>query len=222
MAYLEYLLFKYDKTPKIFFIELANPKNAPSEALKQAIAAYRAVLAKKEAREKKMEDLEKEAALGGVRGGKATHELQSMRSEDMLAMNKAEITTAAQKRAAEKKGGEDPFEAEKKKLEEEKRKRDEEQKKKQAESRARLMEKSKLFSGEASKTAVISSIEKAAPALAKVETRDRTNSALEKTKLQKQIEKGAHLTAAAKPNNGLTPSQKQAFIEDHKDKKDKK
>jgi hypothetical protein len=210
---------EYQKTPKIFFFELANPKNAPSEALKQAIAAYRAVLAKKEAREKKMEELEKEAAAGGVKGGKAKHELEQMKNEDKLAMNKEEITVAAKKRKAEKEGGEDPFLAEQKRLEEEKKKRDEENKKKQAESRNRLLEKAKMFNADTSKGAVISSISAGEkPNLAKVEVRERTNSALQQAKLHSQIEKGKHLTAAAKPQDGLTPAQKQAYLEEHKPK----
>jgi len=216
MAFLEYMLFKYRKTPKQFFTELANPKNAPSEALKKAIAAYREVLAKKEAREKRMEDLEKEAATGGVKGGAAKHTLEQMKNEDQLAMNKAVLTTAAKKRAAEKAGGEDPFLVQQRLLEEEKKKRDDEKKKEQAASRARLMEKSKLFAGDTSKTEVISSIAKEKPNLAKVEVRDRTNSAMEQMKLQKQIEKGTTLHAAAKPAEGLTAEQKLAYLEDRK------
>jgi len=103
MAFLEYCLFKWSKTPAKFFAELNNPKRGGTEALERAIAEYRKVLAIKEEREKKMEDLSKESEKGGVKGNVAKNMLEQMKNEDTLALNKAELTAAANKRKAEKK-----------------------------------------------------------------------------------------------------------------------
>lgn len=67
MAFIEYALFKWQKSVKDFFIELHTPKKGSSEELEKAIAAYRAVLKVREDREAKMADLEKLAAAGGVK-----------------------------------------------------------------------------------------------------------------------------------------------------------
>ncbi len=104
-------------------------------------------------------------------GNVALQQLKQMEAEDSTAMNKSEITAAANKRKAEK-NAVDPFEEEKKKLAEEKKKREEEEAKKkvmycvvlpfcafvsppthacvvmwlvQAESRAKLAAKAALF-----------------------------------------------------------------------------
>jgi len=140
VAFLEYALWKWKKTPTEFFIELAKPKKG-SEELEKAIAAYREVLAQKEARQDKMDELEKISAAGGVKGNAAAHELHQMKSEDKLHMNKKEITTAAKKRAAEK-NATDSFAEEQAKLEAEKKKREEEEKKKRDEARAKIKERS--------------------------------------------------------------------------------
>jgi len=144
-SFLEYALWKWKKTPTEFFTELAKPKKG-SEELEKAIAAYREVLAQKEARQNKMDDLDKVAAAGGVKGNAAAHELHQMKSEDKLHMNRKEITTAAKKRAAEK-NATDTYAEEQQKLEAEKKKRDEEEKKKRDEARARIKERSSKWDG---------------------------------------------------------------------------
>jgi len=143
MAFLEYCLFKWDKSVSNFFAELANPKKGYAE-LERAIAAYREVLAKKEAREAKMAELEQVAALGGVKGMAAKNQLAQMKSEDQLAQNKAQIMAEANKRKAEK-NATDPFVEEQKRLEAEKKKKEEEEAKKKEESRQRLKDKAALW-----------------------------------------------------------------------------
>lgn len=145
VSFLEYALYKWKKTPKVFFEELAKPKGG-GEALAKAIAAYRAALAVKEARAAKMEELEAAAAKGGVSGNKARMELAQMKADDETAMNRNEILAGAAKRKAEK-NAVDPFEEEKKKLAEEKKKREDEENKKKADSRAKLAAKAALFGG---------------------------------------------------------------------------
>ncbi len=103
VSFLEYALYKWKKNSKEFFEELAKPKGG-GEALAKAIAAYRAVLAAREARASKMEELKKQAEKGGVSGNRAAMELKQMQSEDETAMNRNEVTAAAAKRKAEKVG----------------------------------------------------------------------------------------------------------------------
>jgi hypothetical protein len=120
VAFLEYSLYKWKKTVKVFFEELAKPK-AGGEALAKAVAAYRAVLAAREARAAKMAALEADSKKGGVAGNKARMELEQMKTEDQTGMNKSELTAAAAKRKAEREGGPDPYELEKAKLAAEKK-----------------------------------------------------------------------------------------------------
>jgi len=143
-AFLEYALWKWKKTPSEWIKELDSPKKGGTAALEAAIAAYRAVIAAREAREAKMAELEKIAADGGVKGSKAKHELEQMKSECKLAANKAEITAGARKRAAEK-NAVDPFEEEQKRLAAEKAKKEAEDKKKAEDARARLKAKSSMW-----------------------------------------------------------------------------
>jgi len=143
-AFLEYALWKWKKTPSEWIKELNSPKKGGTAALEAAIAAYRAVIATREAREAKMAELAKIAEQDGVKGSKAKHELEQMKSEDKLAHNKAEITAGARKRAAEK-NAVDPFEEEQKRLASEKAKKEAEDKKKAEDARARLKAKSTLW-----------------------------------------------------------------------------
>jgi len=144
VAFLEYALFKWKKTPQQFFTELAKPPQRGGAALEAAIAEYRKVIAIREARENRIEELKAEADAGGVKGAKAKNELAQLLHEDQLHQNKAEITSAAKKRAAEKTAI-DPFAEEQKRLEEEKKKKDAEEKAKQDESRAKLKAKTSLW-----------------------------------------------------------------------------
>ena len=144
LSFLEYALFRFQKTPGAFFTELKNPSRGGGEALRAAIEAYRLVLKKREERADKMAALEAAAAAGGVKGMAAKNQLAQMHTEDQLAMNKAEITTAATKRRAEK-NAVDPFEEEQKRQAEEKAKRDEEEKQKREAARGRLAAKAAMF-----------------------------------------------------------------------------
>ena len=146
LSFLEYALFKFKKTPGEFFTDLHNPSRGGGEALRQAIEEYRAVLKARDERSTKMAALEATAAAGGVKGMAAKNQLAQMQQEDQLALNKAEITSAANKRKAEK-NAVDPYEEEQKKQAEEKAKRDEEEKKKKEEARGRLAAKAAMFNG---------------------------------------------------------------------------
>jgi len=107
ISFIEFCVWHYKKDLNNLF----NPKGQASEevikAFQEAIAAYQKVLAQKAAREQKMNDLAEEAKKGGVKGKTAAATLAQMQNEDLLAQNKAEITSAAKKRAAEKKVNED-------------------------------------------------------------------------------------------------------------------
>ena len=144
LSFLEYALFKFQKTPVDFFTELRNPNRGGGEALRQAIEAYRAVLKIREDRETKMEELGRAAEAGGVKGMAAKNQLAQMREEDQLALNKAEITSAANKRKAEK-NAVDPFEEEQKRMVADKVAREAEEKKQRDEARGRLAARAAMF-----------------------------------------------------------------------------
>ena len=144
LSFLEYCLFKFGKTPSEFFTELKNPQRGGGEALRRAIDEYRQVLKKREERQRRMDELEAAAAAGGVKGMAAKNSLAQMRDEDQLQLNRAEITSAANKRKAEK-NAVDPFEEEKKRQAEEKAKREAEEKLKRDESRGKLAAKAAMF-----------------------------------------------------------------------------
>ena len=146
LSFVEYALWKFKKTPVEFFRDLHNPSRGGGEALRAAIEAYRAVLKAREERSTKMAALEAAAAAGGVKGMAAKNQLAQMQTEDQLALNKAEITSAAQKRKAEK-NAVDPYEEEQKRQAEEKAKKDEEEKAKREEARGRLAAKAAMFNG---------------------------------------------------------------------------
>lgn len=144
LSFLEYALYKYDKSIATFFVELHNPERGGGAAFLRAVEEYRAVLAVREARETKMADLEKLAAAGGVKGMAARNTLEQMKSEDQLAMNKAEITSAANKRKAEK-NKVDPFEEERARAEADAKRLEEEKKAERDQARARLAAKAAMF-----------------------------------------------------------------------------
>ena len=144
LSFLEYALFKFDKSPADFFVELRNPNRGGGEALRQAIDAYRAVLKVREDREARMEELSALAAGGGVKGMAAKNQLAQMRDEDQLALNKAEITSAANKRKAEK-NAVDPFEEEQKRMVADKAQREADEKKQRDEARGRLAARAAMF-----------------------------------------------------------------------------
>lgn len=147
MAFLEYALWKWQKKPSVFFKEF-RALHGGSEELLRAIAEYREILDAKEKREKKMSELEAAVALGGVKGNAAKHQLEQMKSEDLLARNKAEITAAATKRKAEK-NAVDPFEEEQKRVAREAEEKANAEKSKRDEGRGKLAAKASLWNNAA-------------------------------------------------------------------------
>jgi len=219
LSFLEYCLYIDTRTVAKFFHGLANPPaGADSENLRKAIAAWVEVMKKKQDRQDKVEQLKKDAALGGVKGKTAQATLHQMESEDQLAAAKAEITTAAAKRKAEKETKEDPVVVEQKRVAELKRKEEEEKKKKSDESRARLAAKAAAFGPNSSKD-VVSSITKSDAKLNKVTTKVE-NSALTRDKIQAQVTKGGqHLNKVDAPSTGPSEAVKEAFRKDRAESK---
>jgi len=160
VAFLEYALWKYKKSAGDLF---AVPKGVSPEllrALDEAIDAYQAAIAARQAREDKMAELEKAAAVGGVKGMAAKNQLEQMKSESELELNKRELTTAAAKRKIQKAIEKDDgsaeaarLEAERQRLEalenerlqREKLEREEADRKAKEEARARLKAKAAAF-----------------------------------------------------------------------------
>jgi len=158
VAFIEFALFQFKKTLKDLF---APPKNIPPEllaALDDAIKQYEAVLAKKAAKEAKIAQLEATIALGGVKGKAAQNELAQMLAADKLEENRAEISSAYNKRKAEgalsdekalseraEKERAEALRQEQERLAADKAKKDEEERKKKEDSRARLAAKSSLW-----------------------------------------------------------------------------
>ena len=155
IAFLEYLLFKYDKTLEDMFTDSADGVDPELlKALHEAMEAFKKVAAAKAKRMKIMDKLKAKAAKGGVLGKSAAHELECMLREDETERNRQEITAAAAQRRAKKavKNADKSdmkkkaLEAEKKKQEEEEKKKKREEKTKRQESRARLAAKAAMFS----------------------------------------------------------------------------
>ena len=155
IAFLEYLLFKYDKTLEDMFTDSADGVDPELlKALHEAMEAFKKVAAAKAKRMKIMDKLKAKAAKGGVLGKSAAHELECMLREDETERNRQEITAAAAQRRAKKavKNADKSdmkkkaLEAEKKKQEEEEKKKKRKEKTKRQESRARLAAKAAMFS----------------------------------------------------------------------------
>jgi hypothetical protein len=155
VALIEYLLFKYDKTLEDMFTETADGVDPELlEMLRKAMDAFKAVMAAKDKRQRKMDKLKARAAKGGVLGKSAAHELECMERQDETERNRREITAAAAQRKAQrlvKKA--DKSEMKKKALAAEQKKQAEaeaarkaEEKKRRQESRARLAAKAAMFS----------------------------------------------------------------------------
>jgi len=154
VSFIEYLLWKNKKTVHELF---APPKGGPTpqmlEDLEKAMKEYQAALDIKRAREKKIYDLKEIAAKGGVKGMTAKNEIEQIEKEDLLALNKQEITSAAKKRIVQKQidncdgtaEREKALKAEQERLRqlEEQKKAEEERKK--LESRNKLKQKASLW-----------------------------------------------------------------------------
>jgi len=153
VAITEYLLWKYKKTAKELFEPVKGVDPALIAALEKAIDQYKEALAIKQAREEKMRELERVAALGGVKGMTAKNQLEQMRSEDQLELNRREISSAAAKRRAQKAVDQDDGSAareralkeEQERLERERQQKDEEERKTKEDSRNRLKARAQMW-----------------------------------------------------------------------------
>ncbi|MES1913935.1 MAG: hypothetical protein MHM6MM_006078 [Cercozoa sp. M6MM] len=101
LALIEYLLFKYGKSVEDLFASSGASAEVIA-AFNKAVEEYEAVLAVRAAREKKIEQLRALVAKGGVRGLTAKAELEQMLAQDQLEQNRAEVTSAARKRRAQR------------------------------------------------------------------------------------------------------------------------
>eukprot|EP01087_Luapelamoeba_hula_P018742 TRINITY_DN608_c0_g2_i1.p2 TRINITY_DN608_c0_g2~~TRINITY_DN608_c0_g2_i1.p2 ORF type:complete len:259 (+),score=72.56 TRINITY_DN608_c0_g2_i1:15-791(+) len=158
VAFLEYALWKYHKTAHQMFKPAFQIPPELLAALEQAIANFEQTLAIRKAREERMAELERQAALGGVKAMAAKNQLEQMRSEDSLEQNRREVTSGAQKRKAqravedtskfeeeERRKREVAMQAESARLEEEKRQKAAADQKSKEDSRARLAARASLW-----------------------------------------------------------------------------
>lgn len=158
VAFIEYALWKWGKKLVDMFFPDVPVDPAALAALEKAIDDYQKVLAVRAARDQKMAELEATAALGGVKGMAAKAQLEQMKSEDLLEQNRREVTSAANKRKAqrvvddvetrrkeEERKREETLKLEQARLAEEKKRKEEEEARAKEESRRRLKEKASLW-----------------------------------------------------------------------------
>lgn len=147
ISFMEYCLFKYEKTLEQLFAEKPYTNAALLAALDEAIALHEAVLAARKEEEDKIEQLQSMANAGGVKGAKAKVELEQMRVRSQTGQNMAEVRAAFKKRQAERNlKKSDPMAEEMKKLELKKKAEEEELRLKRAASKKRLQERAAAFS----------------------------------------------------------------------------
>jgi len=150
VAFIEYLLFKYQKTVKDLFT--AKPNAAAIKALEAAIEKHRKVFEAKQEKEQKMTDLESKAAAGDV---KAKAELRRLQMEDTSKAGGDEISALADKLKAKRalknpgQSEEEAFKEEQAKVAEAKRQQDLDEKRKRDESRNALKAKAALWANKA-------------------------------------------------------------------------
>jgi len=102
VSFIEYIIWKYKKTLDDMFKVAPGASAEMLAQLDQAISNFQEVLSVRRAREAKMAELERVAALGGVKGMAAKNQIDQMRQEDLLAQNKREVTSEAKKLKAQK------------------------------------------------------------------------------------------------------------------------
>jgi len=149
MAFIEYCLFRYEKTLKDLFE--AKPNEALLAKLDKAIEAHKQVMEEKRLREEKIAELEAVVAAGGPAAAKAKIELHQLRTHDPAKDTKNEIS-AMQNKLAAKRALKNPeeeekrvYEEEQQRLREEKLRQEAEQKRKAEESKQRLKERAALW-----------------------------------------------------------------------------
>jgi hypothetical protein len=149
LAFIEYLLFKYNKTLKDLFT--ASPSAALIAKLEKAIAQYKAVFEEKRQRAEKIAELERQVAQGGPQAARAKAELKRLQGHNPDEDGKNEIGALAAKLQA-KRALANPeeeqkrlYEEEQRRLAEEQRRKEEEERRKKQESRNRLKERAALW-----------------------------------------------------------------------------
>jgi hypothetical protein len=146
VAFIEYLLFSFKKTPQEMFA--SKPNDALIKKLEEAVRVYRAHFDKLSLREKEKDELVKRASAGDV---KAKSELKRLETADPSEDTKSELD-ALQKKLAAKRALSNPeeesrraFEAEQQRVADEKRAKEQEEAKARADSRKKLADRAALF-----------------------------------------------------------------------------
>jgi len=173
ISFIEYCLWQYKKTVEQLVVPPGEADPVLLRLLDEALAEYQKVVDVRKARDVKMAQLNAIVQGGGVKGNIAKAELDQMLASDNLARNKAELTAAAKRRAAQKavEGDKDGAAAraramaeEEKKLQAEKKKKEDEERRIQEEKRAKLKAKSAMFEQVATANAPPPAAKGAAPA----------------------------------------------------------
>lgn len=102
ISFMEYCLFKYEKTLVQLFEEKPNTSAALLKALDDAIEMHEVVLKARQEEEDKISQLKVVSEAGGVKGMKAKVELEQMRVRSQTGQNMAEVRAAFRTRKAKK------------------------------------------------------------------------------------------------------------------------
>jgi hypothetical protein len=155
VSFIEYLLFRYQKTITQLFAPPAagGPSPEALALLDEAIRIYTAIVNKKAEYESKMETLERTIKeTKGVKQADAKKALEGMKGELTLQLQidvmKAKGAKQRAQKAVEesiKKGGHDPFAAEQERLAREKKQKQDQEAKEQAEKRAKIKARAAQF-----------------------------------------------------------------------------
>eukprot|EP01083_Nonionella_stella_P021703 60134_1 len=82
IAFTEYLLWSYHKTPKQLFTEPTGINQDLLDELRRAIEEYERAMAPRRAYDRKISDLERRASGPGVRAKRAQHELAQLHASE--------------------------------------------------------------------------------------------------------------------------------------------
>jgi len=104
MALVEFLLYEYKQSVE----ELLSRPQGTNDELVKAQAALEAVQTEIRKIEKKKDELEAKAAVGGVKGNAAKNELEQLLTADPTELNRAVVTAEAAVRKAQKIEGDTP------------------------------------------------------------------------------------------------------------------
>mmetsp|Transcript_41569 Transcript_41569/g.50416 ORF Transcript_41569/g.50416 Transcript_41569/m.50416 type:complete len:255 (-) Transcript_41569:524-1288(-) len=154
MSFVEYLMWKYQKTLEALFSEDECANKELLAELNAAIAIYNQFGSEKSDHDKEIERLEALVEAGGVKGLKAKAELEILRQRRWTLVNKGEVEAKVKVKKAEKavaeatgtdQAKEEAYAAEQKRLEEERLAAEAAEKQKKDESRQRLKDRAKMF-----------------------------------------------------------------------------